>query len=187
MDGTQQVVPFGLLMGTFGLPAGGGKIQNIRLVMEGNPHPPPGLDYLALPDLLLGTAYVQGIDIVQPPMQPRANVIFLGACGSFSLPFQYWFNVSGATRNHVLIVPSDLNFSGQLLPVPGGVARFEWTLIAQDLAKGKTVAQAVKDANQSIHAQGLFTKEDGTPLTVPATFNWIVIGDANLKLRPTSQ
>ena len=77
-----------------------------------------------------------------------------------------------------------------LLNVLGGVARFEWTLIAQDLAKGKTLAQAIDATNQFIHAPGLFkdfTTNPAAPIVVPDTFNWVAIGDTNLRLRPTSK
>ena len=75
-----------------------------------------------------------------------------------------------------LIVPTFGNDN-----VDAGIARFEWTLIAQELAQGKSVTQAIDDANSSIHVTGLFT----TP--VPSTLNWYAIGDTILKLRKKSQ
>jgi hypothetical protein len=187
-----QLVPVGLFMGTHGVAHdGSGITAPIRLVIASTPNPPPGLEFLT-PENLLNPGqpvYINGIDQQQGPMQPRANVIFLGACGSFTLPYQYWFNISSNTKNHVLIVPTDPDSTG-LLHVLGGVARIEWTLIAQDLAKGKTVAQAVAAANQTIHVAGMFedkTTTPSTPIVVPASFQWITIGDANLKLRPTSK
>jgi hypothetical protein len=85
------------------------------------------------------------------------------------------------TKNHVLIVPADVLFTGNLLTVPSGIARLEWTLIAQGLAKGQTVSAALAAANQQIHQPGQFD------VVVPPSFNWVAIGDVNLKLRPTSK
>jgi hypothetical protein len=180
IDGTHFIAPIGLWMGTHA-PGPNGQLVNVRLRIAPDPNPPPQLSFLSFQEY--SDDFVKGVDIPQGPMQPRTNVIFIGSCGSFSISFQYWFNTNSATKKRALIVPTDLRDpgTGQFLEVPGGVARYAWTLIAQDLAKGKTVGQAVQAANQTIHVPGLFD------IIVPADFQWIVVGDANLKLRPTSQ
>jgi hypothetical protein len=178
-DGSQAVRPVGFLMGVER------STQSItdftRLVMAPYVRPtPPGLEYLTS-DILLPNYVPQALWIQQGPMRPRANVIFLGSCGAYSLPFQYWFNIHSDTKQHALIVPTDDLFTGDLLEVPAGVARFEWILIAQGMAQGKTVQQALDAANAQIHVPGQFD------VVVPASFHWVAIGDANLKLRPISK
>jgi hypothetical protein len=49
------------------------------------------------------------------------------------------------------------------------------------MAQGKTIQQALDAANAQIHVPGQFD------VVVPASFHWIAVGDANLKLRPTSK
>jgi len=178
-DGPTGVLPIGLIMGVNR--AVQGVLERVVLSMAPYPVPTPtGLEYLTRSGLDQVEVPRELFD-EQVPMQPRANVIFLGACGAYSLPYQYWFSIHSNTKNHVLIVPADELFTGQLLTVPLGVARFEWTLIAQGLAKGQTVSAALAAANQQIHVPGQFD------VVVPASFNWVAIGDANLKLRPTSK
>jgi hypothetical protein len=178
-DGTQGVRPVGFLMGVERSTQG--ITDFTRLVMAPyDPPTPSGLEYLAR-NVLLPNYVPQALWIQQGPMRPRANVIFLGSCGAYSLPFQYWFNIHSDTKQHALIVPTDDLFTGDLLEVPAGVARFEWILIAQGMAQGKTIQQALDAANAQIHVPGQFD------VVVPASFHWIAVGDANLKLRPTSK
>jgi hypothetical protein len=177
-NGPTGVLPIGLLMGV------NRNVHGVfeRVVLSMAPYDPPplGLEYLTRDSLNQVESPPQLFD-EQGPMQPRANVIFLGACGAYSLPYQYWFSIHSTTKNHVLIVPADELFTGDLVSVPAGVASREWMLIAQGLAKGQTVAAALAAANQQIHKPGQFN------VVVPSSFNWVAIGDANLKLRPTTK
>lgn len=109
----------------------------------------------------------------------HAKVVFIGAC-DLADAFKYWWNINGTTTRQALIVPSN---SDVLL----GVARFEWRVIAQELAQGKTISLAVNDANSSIHVPGVFKDSAGNSITIPGTLNWSIIDDTTLTLRNKPQ
>jgi hypothetical protein len=150
--------------------------DNEAIVIASNPNPPAGLD-------LLKPGNIDAVYASQDPrfrkrpskLDSHAKIIFIGACNLADV-FKYWWNINESTHGQSLVVPAPGNDD-----VPLGIARFEWTLIAQGLAQGKSISDAVAAANSTIHVATLFDQP------VPTTLSWIVIGDNKLKLRTKSQ
>ena len=175
--GTLQRYAVGLVMGSQSTPFG-----RDMVIIKSTATPPAGLEVL-LPqnlDQAFPTDNALSAEFTRvAKLTTHAKVVFIGAC-DLADAFKYWWNINGTTTRQALIVPSN---SDVLL----GVARFEWTVIAQELAQGKTISQAVNDANSSIHVPGVFKDSAGNSITIPSTLDWSIIGDTTLTLRKKPQ
>lgn len=105
-----------------------------------------------------------------------ARVIFVGSCDNVRGVVQDLWRINKRTHGRALVVP-DLSTSPKNFP--GAIdlwqATVEWERIAANLATGKTLRDAVVDANIHLSSQ---------PSLLNKAERWRIVGDENVQLKP---